>query len=202
PRFTLAAITAREDPRDALVSNRFRALADMPPSSVVGTSSLRRAEQVSERYRRLDVRLLRGNVETRIAKLDCGDYDAIVLAVAGLVRLGLAARISARLPVDESLPAPGQGALGIECRGARAEVVALLAPLADPDTARCVYAERAVSRALGGRDPAARAAARALPLARLRPRHLHQPFRCPRRIGGAAALAPAARRGDRLGHAP
>jgi len=150
PGFTLAAITAREDPRDALVSNRYRALADMPPSSVVGTSSLRRAAQVSERYRRLDVRLLRGNVETRIAKLDRGDYDAIVLAVAGLVRLGLAARISTRLPIDESLPAPGQGALGIECRGARAELIALLAPLADLDTAQCVLAERAVSRALGG----------------------------------------------------
>jgi len=150
PGFTLAAITAREDPRDAFVSNRYRTLADMPAAAVVGTSSLRRAAQVSERYRRLEVRLLRGNVETRIAKLDRGDYDAIVLAVAGLVRLGLAARISARLPIDESLPAPGQGALGIECRGARADVVALLAPLADPSTVQCVYAERAVSRALGG----------------------------------------------------
>ncbi len=139
PGFTLAAITAREDPRDALVSNRYRALADMPPGAVVGTSSLRRAAQVSERYPRLEVRLLRGNVETRIAKLDRGDYDAIVLAVAGLVRLGLGTRISARLPIDESLPAPGQGALGIE-----------LAPLADQSTTQCVYAERAVSRALGG----------------------------------------------------
>src|SRR5690348_12283510 len=104
PGFTLAAITAREDPRDALVSNRYGALAEMPAGAVLGTSSLRRAAQVSERYPRLEVRLLRGNVETRIAKLDRGDYDAIVLAVAGLVRLGLAARISARLPIDESLP--------------------------------------------------------------------------------------------------
>src|SRR4051812_14368817 len=150
PGFTLAAITAREDPRDAFLSNRYRALADMPPRAVVGTSSLRRAAQVSERYPQLEIRLLRGNVETRIAKLDRGEYDAIVLAVAGLLRLGLAERISSRLAIDESLPAPGQGALGIECRGARGDVLALLAPLADVGTAQCVYAERAVSRALGG----------------------------------------------------
>ncbi|HYY59992.1 MAG TPA: hydroxymethylbilane synthase, partial [Burkholderiales bacterium] len=150
PGFTLAAITAREDPRDALLSNRYRALADMPPGAVLGTSSLRRAAQVSERYPRLEVRLLRGNVETRIAKLDRGDYDAIVLAVAGLVRLGLAARITARLAIEESLPAPGQGALGIECLAARSDVIGALAPLADPSTAQCVRAERAVSRALGG----------------------------------------------------
>jgi len=150
PGFTLAAITAREDPRDAFLSNRYRALADMPPRAVVGTSSLRRAAQVSERYPQLEIRLLRGNVETRIAKLDGGEYDAIVLAVAGLLRLGLAERITSRLAIDESLPAPGQGALGIECRGARADVLALLAPLADLGTAQCVYAERAVSRALGG----------------------------------------------------
>lgn len=150
PGFTLAAITAREDPRDAFLSNRYRSLADMPPGSVVGTSSLRRAAQVSERYPRLEVRLLRGNVETRIAKLDRGDYDAIVLAVAGLLRLGLAERIAARLGIEESLPAPGQGALGIECLAARADVTALLAPLADAATTQCVRAERAVSRALGG----------------------------------------------------
>jgi hydroxymethylbilane synthase len=150
PGFTLAAITAREDPRDAFLSNRYRSLADMPPGSVVGTSSLRRAAQVSERYPRLEVRLLRGNVETRIAKLDRGDYDAIVLAVAGLLRLGLAERIAARLAIEESLPAPGQGALGIECLAARADVTALLAPLADAATTQCVRAERAVSRALGG----------------------------------------------------
>ena len=150
PGFTLAAITAREDPRDAFLSNRYRSLADMPPGAVLGTSSLRRAAQVSERYPRLEVRLLRGNVETRIAKLDRGDYDAIVLAVAGLVRLGLAARITARLAIEESLPAPGQGALGIECLAARSDVIGALAPLADPSTAQCVRAERAVSRALGG----------------------------------------------------
>jgi hydroxymethylbilane synthase len=150
PGFTLAAITTREDPRDALVSNRYAALADLPAGAVLGTSSLRRAAQAMERYPQLQVKLLRGNVETRIAKLDRGEYDAIVLAVAGLVRLGLAARIRARLEVEDSLPAPGQGALGIECLAARADVRALLDPLADADTARCVRAERAVSRALGG----------------------------------------------------
>jgi hydroxymethylbilane synthase len=146
----LAAITAREDPRDALVSNRFTALAELPAGAVVGTSSLRRAAQVLERYPKLKIALLRGNVETRIAKLDRGEYDAIVLAVAGLVRLGLAGRIRSHLSPQESLPAPGQGALGIECLAGRNDVRAMLAPLADADTALCVRAERAVSRALGG----------------------------------------------------
>jgi len=150
PGFALAAITMREDPRDALVSNHYGALADMPAGAVLGTSSLRRAAQVMERYPQLQVKLLRGNVETRIAKLDRGEYDAIVLAVAGLVRLGLAPRIRARLEVEDCLPAPGQGALGIECLAARADVGAMLEPLAHADTARCVRAERAVSRALGG----------------------------------------------------
>ena len=148
--FVLAAISAREDPRDALVSNRFATLAEMPRGAVVGTSSLRRAAQVRERHPGLEVALLRGNVETRVAKLDRGEYDAIVLAVAGLVRLGLAARIKSRLSLEESLPAPGQGALGIECLAARKDVQAMLAPLADAPTAACVRAERAVSRALGG----------------------------------------------------
>jgi hydroxymethylbilane synthase len=150
PGFTLAAITAREDPRDALVSNRYGALAEMPAGAVLGTSSLRRAAQVAERHARLELRLLRGNVETRIAKLDRGDYDAIVLAVAGLVRLGLAGRIHARLGIEESLPAPGQGALGIECLERHAHLICRLQALDDADTGRCVRAERAVSRALGG----------------------------------------------------
>ncbi len=148
--FVLAAITAREDPRDVLVSSKYKKLVDMPNGATVGTSSLRRQAQVSERYPGLEVRLLRGNVDTRIAKLDRGEYDAIVLAAAGLARLGLAARITARLEPDEMLPAPGQGALGIECLAGRAEVAALLAPLADAATTACVRAERAVSRALGG----------------------------------------------------
>src|SRR5438067_13060052 len=150
PGFTLAAVTVREDPRDALVSNRYGALAEMPAGAVLGTSSLRRAAQVSERHPRLELRLLRGNVETRIAKLDRGDYDAIVLAVAGLVRLGLAERIGSRLAIEESLPAPGQGALGIECLERRADLISRLQALDDADTGRCVRAERAVSRAVGG----------------------------------------------------
>ena len=148
--FVLAAITAREDPRDALVSTNYERLEDLPEGASVGTSSLRRAAQVAERHPRLEIRLLRGNVETRIAKLDRGEYDAIVLAAAGLMRLGLEGRIRARLEVGESLPAAGQGALGIECLAARREVVSLLAPLSDPDSTACVLAERAVSRALGG----------------------------------------------------
>lgn len=148
--FALAAITRREDPRDVLVSKKFKSLHEMPAAATVGTSSLRRSTQIAERHPRLEVRLLRGNVDTRLAKLDRGEYDAIVLAAAGLARLGLDARISARLEADEMLPAPGQGALGVECLARRAEVAALLAPLADAQTTICVRAERAVSRALGG----------------------------------------------------
>ena len=147
--FALAAITAREDPRDVFVSNKYRSLGEMAPAATVGTSSLRRSAQIRSRHPGLEVRLLRGNVDTRIAKLDRGEYDAIVLAAAGLARLGLDARVSARLEVDEMLPAPGQGALGIECLASRAEVAALLAPLADNAATICVRAERAVSRALG-----------------------------------------------------
>jgi hydroxymethylbilane synthase len=150
PGFALAAIMAREDPRDALVSNQFHALSAVPSGGIVGTSSLRRAAQIAGRYPQLEMKLLRGNVETRLAKLDRGEYDAIILAVAGLVRLGLAARIRSCLDVDDSLPAPGQGALGIECLAASREVASLLEPLNDGATARCVQAERGVSRALGG----------------------------------------------------
>jgi hydroxymethylbilane synthase len=150
PGFELAAITAREDPRDAFVSSKYRTFKEMPKGATVGTSSLRRQSQVVERHPGLEVLLLRGNVETRLAKLDRGEYDAIVLATAGLTRLGLEARITARLEADEMLPAPGQGALGIECRSDDREVIALLTRLADPATSACVRAERAVSRALGG----------------------------------------------------
>jgi hydroxymethylbilane synthase len=150
PGFVLAAVMAREDPRDAFVSNNYENIAQMKAGSVVGTSSLRRAAQIAQRHPQLQMKLLRGNVETRLAKLDRGEHDAIILAVAGLVRLGLAARIRSRLDVDDSVPAPGQGALGIECLDGRSEVVSLLEPLNDPATARCVQAERGVSRALGG----------------------------------------------------
>jgi len=150
PGFELAAILAREDPRDAFVSNAYAALAGLPRGAVVGTSSLRREAQLRSRHPGLDVRPLRGNVETRLAKLDRGDYAAIVLAVAGLKRLGLGARVRAVIDPEVSLPAAGQGALAIECRADRADLRELLAPLDDPATAACVRAERAVSRALGG----------------------------------------------------
>lgn len=150
PGFVLGAVLEREDPRDAFVSNRYANLKEMKARSVVGTSSLRRAAQIAERHPELEMRLLRGNVETRLGKLDRGEYDAIILAVAGLVRLGLAARIRSRLEVDDSLPAPGQGALGVECLAQRADVLSLLQALNDTATMRCVHAERAVSRALGG----------------------------------------------------
>ena len=150
PGFALAAISAREDPRDAFVSVKYENFKGMPARSVVGTSSLRREAQIAARYPGLEIRLLRGNVETRLAKLERGEYDAVVLAVAGLARLGLAARIRVRLPAEEILPAPGQGALGIECLAERADVIELAAALADPASAACVRAERAVSLALGG----------------------------------------------------
>ena len=148
--FTLAAFLAREDPRDAFVSNRYERLADLPAGAIVGTSSLRREAQLRSRFPGLDIQPLRGNLDTRLAKLDRGEYAAIVLAVAGLKRLGLGGRIRAVLEPEESLPAVGQGALAIECRDGRPELVAALAPLHDAATAACVRAERAVSRALGG----------------------------------------------------
>jgi hydroxymethylbilane synthase len=150
PGFAIAAILEREDPRDAFVSNKFSTLQDLPEKAIVGTSSLRRSAQIMERHARLEARLLRGNVETRLAKLDRGEYDAVILAVAGLVRLGLQARIRSALALEESLPAPGQGALGIECLASRKDIAALLAPLADAAATQCVRAERAVSRAFGG----------------------------------------------------
>ena len=150
PGFALAAILAREDPRDAFVSASYENLQSMPPKAVVGTSSLRRQAQVAQRHPALEVRLLRGNVETRLAKLDRGEYDAAILAVAGLLRLGLAGRIRARLAVDDSLPAPGQGAMGVECLADAHQVRKWVEVLNDDTTARCVQAERAVSRALGG----------------------------------------------------
>jgi hydroxymethylbilane synthase len=148
--FVLAAITAREDPRDALVSERYASLAELPHDAIVGTSSLRREAQLRERFPSLRIEPLRGNVNTRLRKLDEGHYDAIVLAAAGLKRLGLGTRIRALLEPDELLPAPGQGALAIECPAHRSDVVAALAPLADVGTTLAVTAERAFSRALAG----------------------------------------------------
>lgn len=148
--FALAAVAKREDPRDALVSSRYTALAQLPKGAVVGTSSLRREAQLRERYPHLVIEPLRGNVNTRLRKLDEGQYDAIILAAAGLIRLGFGARIAAFLDVEDSLPAVGQGALGLECRADRSDVIAALAPLIDSDTLLAVSAERAFSRALGG----------------------------------------------------
>ena len=148
--FVLAAIPVRETPFDAFVSSRYADLEALPPGAVVGTSSLRRAALLRARFPQLRIESLRGNLDTRLRKLDAGDYDAIILAAAGLIRLGLSARIRALLPPELSLPAPGQGALGIEILAARPELAAWVAPLADPETTACVRAERAFSRALGG----------------------------------------------------
>jgi hydroxymethylbilane synthase len=150
PGFVLAAIMSREDPRDALVSNAFGSLAEIPDGSLVGTSSLRREAQLRERFPMLEVASLRGNVNTRLKKLDDGSYTAIILAVAGLKRLGLAGRIAAFIDPADSLPAPGQGALAIECLADRADVAAALAPLADSKTSVAVTAERAFARRLSG----------------------------------------------------
>ncbi len=148
--FALAAILEREDPRDAFVSSRYGGLAELPPGARVGTSSLRRAAQIRARHPGLEVLPLRGNVNTRLAKLDRGEYDAIILAAAGLKRLGLAARIRGVLDSESSLPAAGQGALGIETLADRTDVIDWLAPLVHEATRLQVGAERAVSRALGG----------------------------------------------------
>ena len=148
--FVLAAISAREDARDAFVSNEHDSLAALPAGAVVGTSSLRREAQLRERHPRLAIEPLRGNVHTRLRKLDERRYGAIILAAAGLKRLGLGTRIRALLDPDECLPAPGQGALAVECRADRADLIAALAPLADRGTTLATVAERAFSRALGG----------------------------------------------------
>ena len=148
--FVLAAIGEREDPHDAFVSNKHENLAALPPGSVVGTSSLRRESQLRARFPHLKIEPLRGNVQTRLRKLDEGQYAAIILAAAGLKRLRLGARIRNIISSEDSLPAVGQGALGIECRTDRADVIALLQPLHHPDTAACVLAERAMSRVLAG----------------------------------------------------
>jgi hydroxymethylbilane synthase len=148
--FILAAISARENPCDAFISNKYENLDQLPAGAVVGTSSLRREAILRARYPQLKIQSLRGNLDTRLRKLDEGQYDAIILAAAGLIRLGLKDRIRTVLPAEVSLPAPGQGALGIEVRSDRADAAAWVAALADSDTAHCVRAERAFSRALGG----------------------------------------------------
>ncbi|WP_236233267.1 hydroxymethylbilane synthase [Pseudomonas tohonis] len=146
----LFCICEREDPRDAFVSNTFDSLDTLPAGAVVGTSSLRRQAQLLARRPDLKIQFLRGNVNTRLAKLDAGEYDAIILAAAGLIRLGFQERIRSSISVDDSLPAGGQGAVGIECRTADTEIHALLAPLHHRDTALRVTAERALNKRLNG----------------------------------------------------
>ncbi len=150
PEFELAAVMQREDPRDCLVSNRFATLEELPTGARVGTSSMRRELMLRARYPGLVIEPVRGNVNTRLAKLDRGDFDALVMAAAGLKRLGFAARIRQVIPTAVSLPAPGQGALGIEVLREDDATIALLAPLNDPATRAATMAERGVSRGLGG----------------------------------------------------
>lgn len=146
----LAVICEREDPRDAFVSNKYHSLADLPKGAVVGTSSLRRQCQLVAKYPHLQVKPLRGNVGTRLSKLDNGEYDAIILASAGLIRLGLAERIRDFISVEDSLPACGQGAVGIETRLNDERVLGYLAELNHQPTACCVQAERAMNTRLQG----------------------------------------------------
>ena len=147
--FALPLIGFRADARDALVTPTGARLAELPEGARVGSSSLRRQAMLLALRPDLDVQPVRGNVGTRLAKLEEGQFDALVLAVAGLERLGLSERISAHLPISPSLPAAGQGALGVACRADAVELVELLAGLADPTVAACVRAERAVSAGLG-----------------------------------------------------
>ncbi len=148
--FALPVIFGRENPFDAFVSHRFENLQEMPEGAVVGTSSLRRESQLKKHFPHLKVKSLRGNLETRLKKLDSGQYDAIILAATGLKRLGFNARIRAVLPLEISLPAPGQGALGVEILAENKEMAEFLSVLKDEATEQCVLAERAFSQTLGG----------------------------------------------------
>ncbi|ABN74104.1 hydroxymethylbilane synthase [Actinobacillus pleuropneumoniae] len=146
----LAVICEREDPRDAFVSNKYQNLDELPAGAVVGTSSLRRQCQLMAKYPHLEVKSLRGNVGTRLSKLDNGEYDAIILASAGLIRLGMPERIRSFISVEQSLPAAGQGAVGIETRVNDERVLNYLATLNHNPTACCVIAERAMNTRLQG----------------------------------------------------
>ncbi len=148
--FALAAVLVREDPRDCVVSNRYAALEEMPAGARIGTSSLRRELMLRARFPELVIGSIRGNVGTRLAKLDKGEFDALVLAAAGLKRLGFAARIRQIISTDVSLPAPGQGALGIEINSSDVQTATLLFPFDDAATRAATSAERGVSRGLGG----------------------------------------------------
>lgn len=146
----LAAILSREDPSDAFVSNHYPSLEALPANARIGTSSLRRQCQIQARFPQAEILPLRGNVNTRLAKLDAGDYDAIILASAGLKRLGMQQRIAQTLPSDVSLPAIGQGAIGIECRQDDVMINQMLQALHDIETGICVRAERAMNARLNG----------------------------------------------------
>ncbi|WP_417686218.1 hydroxymethylbilane synthase [Pseudidiomarina gelatinasegens] len=146
----LFGICEREDPRDAFVSNNYARLEDLPEGAIVGTCSLRRKCQILANFPHVVVHDLRGNVQTRLRKLDEGQFDAIILAASGLIRLDLSARIKQRIPADLCLPANGQGVLGIECRSDDTATKALLDPLTCHDTRSCVLAERAMNRRLQG----------------------------------------------------
>ena len=148
--FLLAGVMQREDPRDAFVSNNYAGLAAMPAGSIVGTSSLRRQVQIQKRYPGLIIKPLRGNLDTRLGKLDRGEYDAIILAAAGLKRLGMAQRIRALLTPEDIIPAAGQGVLGIETLQGRDDLAPVLAPLQHEPSFLESAAEREVSRQLGG----------------------------------------------------
>src|SRR5690554_4588076 len=150
PGLELFGICEREDPRDAFVSNNYAQLDDLPEGAIVGTCSLRRKCQILANFPHLVVHDLRGNVQTRLRKLDEGQFDAIILAASGLIRLDLTARIKQRIPTDLCLPANGQGVLGIECRSNDETTKALLAPLTCANTRSCVLAERAMNRRLQG----------------------------------------------------
>lgn len=148
--FELVAVSEREDPRDAFVSPKYASLDEMPEGARVGTASLRRELMLRMRYPHLKVLPVRGNVGTRLRKLDEGEYDALVMASAGLKRLGLSERIRQIIPAEVSLPSPGQGALGLEIRAGDKKMEEALAFINSPETRACCFAERAVSRALGG----------------------------------------------------
>lgn len=148
--FVLAAVSSREDPRDAFVSPRYETLESMPSGSVVGTASLRRELMLRSKFPHLVVKPVRGNVGTRLRKLDSGEYDALIMASAGLKRLGLEERIREIISDEISLPSPGQGALGLECLADDEKTREAVAFINDEQTRACCLAERAVSRALGG----------------------------------------------------
>ncbi len=148
--FAMAATGEREDARDAFVSNNYENLESLPHGSIVGTSSLRRQSQLQHRFPHLKIESLRGNLQTRLRKLDEGQYAAIILAAAGLIRLGLSERIRDFISAQDSIPAVGQGALGIEINANRTDLIDILAPLNHMDTQLCVEAERGMSRALAG----------------------------------------------------